>query len=134
RLLSLSPSGKLLTMASWPKRPSTLPAWVPSSFTSRLPERWQKRRAPLTLFDVFTGEELALLPEEHVAEFLSDGKTLMTYDIEQPLLRLWDLPPRMLLPAATPWLILFIAGYLSVAWWRARSLAKKMASRVPSGR
>jgi len=97
-ILALSPDGDFLAL-SRPiglPRPIDLPTWIPDAFRRWMFSQWQAADAWVEILDTNAGETLTFLPDASHAEFLPDGKTLMTYDGESRAL--WDLPPRTLLP------------------------------------
>jgi len=126
---ALSSDGAILAVSRYRERPITLPSWIPDPMRGWLIESWNRSSLSLDLLDTSTGESLGSLPGVFQARFLPDGHTLMTIPWDRRHLYLWDVPPRCLLPWATPWFVLLIAIVCSGAWRRAR---QRKAMQIPA--
>ncbi len=108
-------------------RKVSAPSWLPQ-WASRLANLYLYRPYQVVeILDATTGRKQALIrirriPAEQGDEpcqvaFLSEGATLVTYDSGEDCLKLWDIPPRTLLPTFAPWLATILALFLSTGWW-----------------
>jgi len=114
-LLSLSRHGKFLATTSWEARKINLPAWLPDPMRNWIERRCQDRTERVVLLDAFTGRRLASLGSAEDARFPTDDNTLATFDRDNGLLKIWDVPPKTVLPAFAPWFVLFTALALTLA-------------------
>jgi len=67
------------------------------------------------LFDASTGQLLVNLPYAEMSTFLPDGKTMASYYPDEQVVRLWNVPPRPVVPWFTVWVLVGIALALSIA-------------------
>lgn len=115
--VALSPGHDFLVSAPPAEQPRQLPKWVPNFIGEQYEQQWESSYA-LQLLSASTGEPIASFPGATNARFLPDGKTLATYHAREGVLKLWELPPRTMVPSWLPLLVSLGAMLLSGTWWR----------------